>query len=170
MDIETISSRLDELKQRKKELTLKHGQALRSIDAQIRGLHEKRGLIAIKHKEVTDRLDREIAELNRDAKRVQAEKARAAQVARASQEHAQAARAPAPATAAPKSPGASIDDIRTAIVGLLKGRADMSESLLREKLRAKRMNVAELSKQLDKMVSDGLLHRRANNYSLGKRR
>jgi DNA-binding MarR family transcriptional regulator len=53
---------------------------------------------------------------------------------------------------------------------LLKRRSEMSESLLREKLRSRGIKVAELSKQLDKMVSRGLLQRRANNYSLGKRR
>lgn len=166
MDIEKLSSKLDELKRRKKELTLKHARALKSIDAQIRELHDKRGLIAIRHKEASDSLEREIAELTRQAKRFQAERAK-----RASQPPVpgRTPAAPEPAGARPGTTS-SPDDVSAAILELLKGRNDISESLLREKLRAKRLNVSELSKQLNKLVSDGLLRRRANNYSLAKKR
>lgn len=189
MEIRQLLSRLEQKKALQKKLKLEHVTALETIDAQIRELHEKRARMVIRNREATEALQREIVEIAREVKRVH--------TAQAAQKEAAATPAPvenptpvpaaepvekntAPASGSLPQPAAatregpprqeSADEAVTAILELLKSRGEMSESLLREKLRAKRVNVAELSKRLDKLVNTGVIRRRASNYSLAKKR
>ncbi|SCZ66819.1 hypothetical protein [Thiohalomonas denitrificans] len=160
MEKEILSSKLASLKERKKELRLEHATDLQNVDAQIRELHEKRARTILRHKLSADALDREIAELLRRVKRT--DDAMAATQRRTD---------PEAGRLRPKaaSPASASSDIRAVIVDILKDRKDISESLLREKLRGKGLQVGQLSKQLDAMVASGLVRRRVSDYSLAKK-
>lgn len=190
VDLKLLLSKLEQKKVLQKKLKLEHAKALEAIDGQIRELHEKRARITIRNKEATDALQREIVELAREAKRVHVRMTAQAQAQAASPEPVGApagsdadsgdappnppaghAADPAAARIEPERPSSrGADDSAQAILELLKSRGEMSESLLREKLRSKGIKVSELTNRLDKMVKQGVLQRRANNYSLGKKR
>ncbi len=153
--MEMLSSKLTKLKERKKELRLEHAKDLQGVDAQIRELHEKRARTILKHKLSADALDREIAELLGQAKRAH---------------DANRKRSSNSAEQRPKTASPQLTDLSVVIVDILKERKDISESLLREKLRGKGLDVGQLGKQLDRMVADGDVRRRARDYSLAKKR
>ena len=61
-------------------------------------------------------------------------------------------------------------EITAAVIEARKGRTDISESLLREKLRNKGISVSDLHKHLERMVRSGTLFSRGGgNYSLKKK-
>lgn len=179
MEIRLLLSRLEQRKALQKKLKLEHVRALESIDAQIRELHEKRARIVIRNREATEAIQREITEIAREVKRVHS-----AQVEKPAPETPAVEALAAEASKSALQPNPEVatvaeersakpdpaDDAVDAIRELLKNRGEMSESLLREKLRAKRVNVGELSKRLDKLVNAGILRRRGSNYSLSKKR
>jgi hypothetical protein len=66
--------------------------------------------------------------------------------------------------------GATDDDLAQAILEALKGRNDISDSLLREKLRIKGFALANLPKQLDRLVREGRISNKGGgNFALKKK-
>lgn len=132
---------LEELKERRRQLEIEHAKALAGVDQRISELHLKRGQLVIKHKAAVDAVDQEIVRLTREAKN-------------------------ATAAAAPPNPNATAD----LICALTAGRPYISESLLKEQLRAKGHDVSRLPRILDLLVRDGrLLNKGSGNYAPGKR-
>lgn len=137
------------MKNRRKQLEAEHANALATVDANIRGLHEQRAQVIIQHKTAVDQIDRQLADLTRQVR----------------QAEAQAAKLAHPADV----PGAAA--YADAILAALDKRADISESLLKEQLRTAGLDTKELRRHLEQLVREGrLVHRGAGNYALGRRR
>lgn len=145
---------IDELRKRKDELAAEHARALESIDASIQQLHNQRAHLVIRHKAAVDAVDRELAERRREAKRASITEPPNPGVV--------------PSGATPQSTNA---DFAATVLELMKGRTDISESLLKEKLRARGVSVANFGKQLEALVKEGkIASRGGGNYGPGKGR
>jgi hypothetical protein len=145
-----------ELKKRKDELVAEHAHALESIDNSIRELHNQRAHLVIRHKTAVDAVDRELAERRRETRRAAPSAGAQPQLSVVQQ-------------AVPtKTQGG---DFAAAVLDLLKGRADISESLLKEKLRARGFTVTNLDKQLEPLLKQGKIASRGHgNYSSCRKR
>ncbi len=144
------------LRERRKQVAEEHKRALEGIDAQIREMHQKRGQMALRYKQEVDAIDAEIENLSREA--------RSAQPA--------SNKGTAPSSQPPQAPVKSGPEggLEAAIVSILRERKDISEGLLKERLKARGFNVTGLSKELQRLIKVGLVvDRGRDNYALKKR-
>ena len=148
-----------ELRTRREELAAEHARALESVDNSIQQLHTQRAHLVIRHKAAVDVVDRELAERRREARRSAEPKEPAPNRRRLMQ----------PNSSGPGTTGGA--DFATAVIELMKGRTDISEGLLKEKLRAKGFAVSNLGKQLEPLLREGKITSRGyGNYTSGKGR
>ncbi len=155
---------LGELRQRRDELIAEHARTLETLDGQIRELHNRRGQLVIRHKTAVDELDGQIAELRREEKAV-AEQPSAPE-GRVGGETAPGEK-PRAAAGSRASGGA---DLATALAAIMKGRLDISESLLREHLRNRGIDISNFSRQLEQLVREKkLLKKGSGNYALPRK-
>jgi len=178
-----LKERLTELKKMRGLILSKHDEALAGVDKAIAELQKKRTQLISEHEEALSGIDKEMQDLN-----AKLENAPAAATPPA------AAPVPAPTPAAPKpaapvaappveTPAASSsslarkaaseatpEEIMIHVRELMLGRSYISESLLKEQLRARKVNVSNLHKQIEELVRDGkLASKGGGNYALGKK-
>lgn len=156
-DIQVRSGALATLKERRKQLELKHAKDLESVDTQISELHKKRAQLVIMHKAAVDAIDREIAELARDARSAESRSPRTAAKGMPAKPERVAVNVPV--------------DFASVVLEVLAKRNDISESLLKEQLRARRVPTAEFSTQMERLIRAGrVVSKGGGNYALGKKR
>jgi vacuolar-type H+-ATPase subunit H len=160
------------MKNRRKQLEAEHAKALAGVDSQIRGLHEQRAQVIIRHKTEVDQIDKELTELVRQVKQAEASAARTVRKAEPPQaEPVRTAEPPQADTVRKAEPPQADTVYADAILATLERRTDISESLLKEQLRAGGLDTTELRRQLDQLVREGrLVHKGSGNYALGRRR
>jgi hypothetical protein len=142
------------MQNRRRQLEAEHAKALTGIDSQIRGLHEQRAQVIIQHKTAVDQIDKQLSELTRQVRQTEKQAAKVV------------ARPPEPSVEA-KDDSVYAD----AILATLDKRTDISESLLKEQLKAAGLDTSELRRHLDQLVREGrLVNRGAGNYALGRQR
>lgn len=145
-EAEARKAAVAELRERRNRLTEEHSRALEAIDREIRELHQRRGELAIRYKQAVDAIDREIAVASREPEA-----------------------APPPAAPATKTPSAQAD-LAGAVLALLKARREMSESLLKERLRAQGFDTSRLARQLEQLLRERkIVNRGGGNYAYRSR-
>lgn len=160
--VEARESAIRGLKQQRAQLVAEHAKALESVDYQIRDLHNKRAQLVIRHKAAVDTLDQQVAELQQEAKSDQGDPR---------ESKPSPAATPAPATRSGGRSPLTADTLHAVMVELIKGRTYLSESLLKEKLRGRGIDVSQLGKQLEQMTRAGrIVSRGSGNYALGKQK
>lgn len=172
----TIKDRLAELKKMRALILSKHDEALANTDKAIAELQKKRSKLETENAEALGAVDKEMQELNNKLDKLAA----------APKPKPAAPVAPAPAISTPpaeKPEAASSslarqaatanvtpDEIMTHVRELMLGRSYISESLLKEQLRARKVNTSSLHKHLEDLVREGkLASGGGGNYSLGKK-
>jgi hypothetical protein len=188
-------ARTAELRKRNEDMLAQHRHALAELDKELQALQQRREKLLAEHQRAIAELARELQALESPLNQAAAPAVPSRPVpepsvlaaatpafeskpvtpapARDDHESPLAATAPAVETrAAAPSPARQDNDseVSDAVVEAMRGRNDISESLLREKLRNKGISVSDLHKHLEKMVRAGtIVSRGGGNYSLKKK-
>lgn len=159
------AARLTQLHKRRAQLVADQERALAILEKELQALQQRRAQLIASHQSALAALDREIAEVGA-GKDAAAEQSAAPPVATVP---ASVADEPAVSSRAQEGDNDK-PDIAVAVQRLLKGRMDMSDSLLRERLRNDGYDVSRLDKVLERLVREGkVLNKGAGNYALRKR-
>jgi septal ring factor EnvC (AmiA/AmiB activator) len=162
---------LAQLRKRREQLILDQQRALLILDKELQSLQQRRTQLVMGHESALAALDKEMAEVSAGACTPETESAAAPGAAPAGEETSkQTGGAPderAPAAEERRTPDATL---ATAILDLLKGRVDMSDSLMRERLRGLGIDAGRFAKAIAQLVREGkVVSKGAGNYALKKR-
>lgn len=180
--------RLTEAKRQLAQLVAKHDEALAATDKAISELQEKRDRMVKEFETALAPVELDIQELER---KVKADQARAEDLPAppapptpgAPPTDAPAPSAPPPAAASPATPAAMAEkaaasheadhseELLGKIRSIMRNRTYISESLLKEKLKANGFDMSNLKKEMDKLIREGKLEKKGSgNFALGKKR
>lgn len=182
-----LLARVAELKEAQERLIATHEQALAILDREYLALKQKRDQLVADHQAKLVAIEQQVNELTSSGT-----EPAAARLLSPAPSVILSAVAPAPAPIAPIAPFAESPTVSTpdpfplpgatpsrtapeeglpaAIVEAMKGRNDISDSLLREKLRVRGYPLGNLNKLMEKMVRDGIIASKGGgNYSLKKK-
>ncbi len=173
-----LKERLAELKKMRGLIMSKHDEALASVEKAMAELQKKRAQLIGENEEALSGIDREMQELNAKLENAPAAAKPAAAPAPAPAPKTPEPVAPPPAetpaaassSLARKATEATADEIMIHVRELMLGRSYISESLLKEQLRSRKVNVSNLHKQIEDLVREGkLTSKGGGNYALGKK-
>ncbi len=162
------ASRLAQLRKRREQLSADQERAIAILDKELQALQQRRLQLVASHQRALAALDKEMAEVSA-----------AASDADPGAERTEAKAATPPVASGPTPNGAgpvtaagtgSAPGMDMAILKLLRGRMDMSDSLLRERLRDQGYDMLKFSKTLDALLREGkVVSKGSGNYALKKR-
>ncbi|MGE0079836.1 MAG: hypothetical protein AB7U81_00900 [Thiohalomonadaceae bacterium] len=164
-----VVSRLAQLRKRREQLMADQERALAILEKELQALQQRRAQLVASHQSALAALDKEMAEVSASKDSVPEA---VAPVAAAPMTVAPAPAAVAePADASQSREGEKgKPDMAATILQLLKGRIDISEGFLRERLRSGGYDLAKLGKTLEQLVREGkLVNKGGGNYALKKR-
>lgn len=179
-------SRLSEIKKQIAALISSHKEALAATDQAIAELQEKRTRLVSEFKAAITPLELDIKELERKVKADQA-KAESSAPSAPPQSNVHAAKPAPPAqseqaptsTATPQpaaetppaKPADSGEELLVKIRDIMRTRTYVSESLLKEKLKAGGFDIRNLKQDIEKLIREGRLEKKGiGNYALGKKK
>lgn len=183
--------RVDMLKSalhKRDELIAEHELALAAMDRAIKELQVKREQQVESFEATLTPIKQEIAELERRIKvdETRAKEAAAAPISQPAQPTAPVAAQAAPKPVPPASPvpqaattqakpasegDAALDKLYSLIRDMMRNRSYISESLMKEKLKAANFDTSNLRKQLEQLMHDKRVENKGRgNYALGKRK
>ncbi|MCK9530794.1 MAG: hypothetical protein M0R77_09575 [Gammaproteobacteria bacterium] len=152
-------ARLAQLRKKREQLLADQERALLILDKELQSLQQRRTQLVTSHQTALAALDKEMAEVSAGARASEMD------VPAPAAEPAVGAPEPQPET----RPAPSVDPA-AAILNLLKGRVDMSDSLLRERLRGLGIDAGRFAKAIAQLVREGkVVSKGAGNYALKKR-
>lgn len=163
---------LETLNKQRSQLEQEYDATLEKINQEIEALHHKRILLVREHEKSLSTIKKDIQELNNKLDKAPAvkleTKAESVQVTCTDPATSVIDKTPlAPTQRKPQKPN---DDIGDKIIGLLKMRTDISNSLLKEKLKAEGYDVSNLGKKLDQLVREKkITSKGGGNYSIARR-
>lgn len=182
-------SRLSEIKKQIAALISSHKEALAATDQAIAELQEKRTRLVSEFKAAITPLELDIKELERKVKADQAKaESSAPSVPPQSNVHAVKAETPTPtvqseqaptstatpqpaAETPPAKPADSGEELLVKIRDIMRTRTYVSESLLKEKLKAGGFDIRNLKQDIEKLIREGKLEKKGiGNYALGKKK
>lgn len=165
--------RIGEVRKRREQLMREYEQALAANDKELQALQKQREQLITKHQAALALVDKTLTELEQDMGGGEAPTAKPAPVSRpaaAAPEPAAAPAKPAPVRRASDKPS-RLDELADVVLEIMATRQSISESLLKEQLRARGVAATDLSKVLDQLVRDGqLVSRGYGNYAPSKKR
>ncbi len=180
------AARLAEIKKQIAALITSHKEALAATDQAIAELQEKRTRLVSEFKAAITPLELDIKELERKVKADQAKaESPAASVPPQSNVHAAKPAPPAQSEQAPTStatpqaaaetppakPADSGEELLVKIRDIMRTRTYVSESLLKEKLKASGFDIRNLKQDIEKLIREGKLEKKGiGNYALGKKK
>ncbi len=175
--------RLAEVRKQKAQLIARHEETLAATDKAIRELQEKRTRLVSDFKTALTPIELDIQELERKVKADQVKASSSAPketipvaptplgtpVKSVPQ---QAAPASQPKTASsPTDAADSSEKLLEKIRKIMQSRSYISESLLKEKLKANGFDTGNLKQDIEKLIRDGKLEKKGpGNYALGKKK
>ena len=180
------AARLAEIKKQIAALITSHKEAMAATDQAIAELQEKRTRLVSEFKAAITPLEMDIKELERKVKADQA-KAESPAPTVPPQSNVQTAKpaTPAPTEQAPPStatpqpaaetppakPADSGEELLVKIRDIMRTRSYVSESLLKEKLKASGFDIRNLKQDIEKLIREGKLEKKGiGNYALGKKK
>lgn len=176
-----LLARVAELKEAQERLIATHEQALAILDREYLALKQKRDQLVADHQAKLVAIEQQINEITSSEPVPVAAPllspapsvipSTVAPVAPVATSPTVSTPDPFPLPGAtPPSRTAPEEGLPAAIVEAMKGRNDISDSLLREKLRVRGYPLGNLNKILEKMVRDGMIASKGGgNYSLKKK-
>lgn len=167
--------RIGEVRKRREQLMREYEQALAANDKELQALQKQREQLITKHQAALALVDKTLTELEQDMGGGEAPAAKSAPKPAPASRPAAAAPEPAPEKPAPvrrvSDKPSRLDELADVVMEIMATRQSISESLLKEQLRARGVAATDLSKVLDQLVRDGqLVSRGYGNYAPSKKR
>ncbi len=173
-------NRLAEVKKQKTQLIARHEETLAATDKAIRELQEKRTRLVSDFKTTLTPIELDIQELERKIKADQVsasapppEAVTPSPTAPLSMPVISVPKQAAPAFQ-PKAESSSADSseqLFDKIRDIMKSRSYISESLLKEKLKANGFDTGNLKQDIEKLIREGKLEKKGpGNYALGRKK
>ena len=166
-------ARLAQLRKKREQLLADQERALLILDKELQSLQQRRTQLVTSHQTALAALDKEMAEVSAGARapemdmRAPAAEPAVSNAAPAAVGVASADGSPEPQPETRPVPGV---DPSVAILNLLKGRVDMSDSLMRERLRGLGIDAGRFAKAIAQLMREGkVVSKGAGNYALKKR-
>jgi hypothetical protein len=154
-----LASRAMEFKKRHEQLLARHEQQLASIEREFAALTQRRAQVIGSFQSKLSDIEREMASVKSSVVMVETE----------GTIHILPV-LPAETPLAKETRGSADDTLAETILEIMKGRMDISDSLLREKLRASGHGLTNLNKILERLVREGKITAHGlGNYGLKRR-
>ncbi len=164
-------ARLAQLRKKREQLLADQERALLILDKELQSLQQRRAQLVTSHQTALAALDKEMAEVSAGARASEmGMPVPAAEPSVANASPAAPGVAPAGGSSGPQPETRPDVDPAAAILNLLKGRVDMSDSLMRERLRGLGIDAGRFAKAIAQLVREGkVISKGAGNYALKKR-